>query len=102
MQQEDTTHPTVIEQGASLYQAEKDAHDTLELSVDAMMNDEMEDDGGERTGEAAYRDEDALNEAKGASDAFAEANMTELHEAAIKEAAQRVADIYAESEAKET
>lgn len=86
------------EQSAVLYQTEKLAQDDADLTLNHMGGDFEEDDGGERAGEEAQFAQEVYEQAVDESDKFGKANMDTLHEAALQEATQRVANVYETSE----
>ena len=92
------TPQDAAEQSAVLYQTEKLAQEDAALTLDHMGGDFEDDDGGEQAGEAAHFAEEVHNQTVRESNEFGKANMDALHEAAIQEAAQRVADVYETSE----
>lgn len=91
--QNDITHESAL-----LYETEKRAQEEAALSLERIGAEEFEDNGGEQAGETAQFDYEIHTQAVDESNAFGAANMDALHEAALKEAAQRVADIYETSE----
>lgn len=90
-----TPQDQIAHESAVLYQTERMAQDDAAATLDRMGDDPFEDDdGGERAGEAAYFAQEVSDQAVQESNEFGAANMDALHEAAIQEAAQRVADTY--------
>lgn len=103
-----------VEQSAALYDEETRATKRLERAEDnftiatqgygsELVSDESEAGFDEELGEdEAGRQYEAAIDARAAaivrSNDFAQQHMDELHEAAVKEAAERVADVYAEVE----
>lgn len=90
------TPQDAAEQSTALYQAELKAKERANDAMDFMGDSNFEDDGGEYASETAHFAEDEHAIVVDQSNEFAQApgTMDALHEAALQEAAQRVADAY--------
>lgn len=91
-----------VTQSANLYDTELRAQDTLEDHLTWGGSEEEEGDGGEQAGEAAQSAQEDRDHAVKQSNDFTANNMDALHDAAIQEAAQRVADAYEAADTPDT
>jgi len=108
-QQADESIGSVETHSAELYKAEKDSLHELNAAAEAYTHAEEGPESDLVSDEGGYDDSgfeeaearldtagESFDVAKKRSDEFTQEHLDELHEAAIKEAAQRVANVYAD------